>query len=159
LYRVTGDVPHRFEFVATLLENFPAVDSTVFQHGDLYWLLCSPQEKSGSHLHAFYAREPFGPWVPHPSNPVKIDIRGARPAGPPFVVDGALYRPAQDSSRTYGGRVVINRVVALSPTEFAEVPHAHVGPEKDGPFGEGLHTVSFAGDYCVIDGKRWARGR
>ncbi len=37
------------------------------------------------------------PWVAHARNPVKTDARSARPGGTPFVVDGVLYRPGQDS--------------------------------------------------------------
>lgn len=156
LYRA-GDFPRQFECVATLLSGVDAVDSTVFAYDGLFWLLFTRREASGSNLFAYYADHPMGPWKPHLRNPVKIDIRSARPAGPPFQVDGVMYRPAQDSSLTYGGRVVINRLIALSPAEFVEEPCAYVEPERGGPYGEGLHTLCFAGNYCVIDGKRWAR--
>jgi len=55
-------------------------------------------------LRVWFADDLLGSWCPHPGNPVKPDIRSARPAGTPFVHDGALYRPAQDCSRTYGAR-------------------------------------------------------
>ncbi len=38
------------------------------------------------------------------------------------MLDGALYRPAQDCSVTYGGAVVINRIDRLTPEEFSEQP-------------------------------------
>jgi hypothetical protein len=46
-----------------------------------------------------------GPWIPHARWPVKIDIRGARPAGMMFNLDGRLFRPAQDCAETYGAGI------------------------------------------------------
>jgi hypothetical protein len=158
LYRAI-EFPQRWEKVATLLRDFPAVDSTIFRHDGRFWLFCTTQETSGTTLYAFYADALLGPWQPHVRNPVKVDIRDARPAGPPFEVGGRLYRPAQDSSRTYGGRVAINRIVELTPQRFEEERHGYVEPDPRSPFPHGLHTLSFAGDYCVIDGKRWRRRR
>ena len=65
-----------------------------------------------------------GEWEPHPMNPVVSDVRRARPAGRVFSQDGHLIRPAQDCSRSYGGRLVFNRVEALSPIEYRERPSA-----------------------------------
>jgi hypothetical protein len=104
-------------------------------------------------LHAWHAPDLFGPWVPHAGNPVKTDVRSSRPAGRPFVHRGQLYRPAQDCSRTYGGAVTINRVVRLSPTAFEEETIAVVEPYVDSPYPYGVHTLSTAGEYTVIDGK------
>ncbi|MFP3900239.1 MAG: hypothetical protein ACLFXM_05250, partial [Acidimicrobiia bacterium] len=104
-------------------------------------------------LHVWHAADLVGPWSPHRRNPVKMDVRSARPAGTPFVVDGVLHRPAMDNSRTYGGRVVINRVVELTPDTFEERPAAVV-PPFPGPFGRGIHTLAAAGPVTIVDGKR-----
>lgn len=156
LYRAKS-FPSSWEHVATLLENVAAVDSTVFEHEGRLWLFCTLAQTSATRLYAYHAADLLGPWQPHARNPIKIDVRGSRPAGPPFRHDGQLYRPAQDSSRSYGGRVAIQRVVTLSPNEFEETMHAYVEPDPSGPFHEGLHTISFAGPYCIIDGKRSSR--
>jgi hypothetical protein len=150
------EFPTSWEYVGTLLEGIAAVDSTVFEHGGLLWLFCTTREASATRLYAFYATDLLGPWHPHLCNPIKIDVRGSRPAGPPFVHEGALYRPAQDSSRTYGGRVVIHRILELTPEHFAEEPARYVEPDPQGPYRDALHTMSFAGSYCVIDGRRSA---
>ena len=83
-------------------------------------------------------------------NPVKSDIRSSRPGGTPFVVDGVLHRPSQDDSRVYGGRLVINRVVELTPDRFGEEPVRAVGPDPAYP--DGLHTLSAAGRRTLVDG-------
>jgi len=89
-------------------------------------------------------------------NPVKCDVRSSRPGGTPFVHDGALYRPAQDSSKSYGGALTINRITSLSQDEFREEPRVHLEPFRDSPYPDGLHTLSAAGSITVLDGKRMA---
>jgi hypothetical protein len=147
--------PQGWERVGTLVDGISVVDSTVFEFEDRWWLLCTAAEASGERLLAFHAEHPQGPWIAHAANPIKIDVRSSRPAGPPFWHDGALYRPAQDCSRTYGGRIAINKILELSPTAFEEETVAHLEPDPHGPYNKGLHTVSFVGDRCVIDGKRY----
>ena len=155
LYRAE-DFPHRWAKVATLLEDIPAVDSAVFQYEGLWWLTCTNREHGQySDLLVWYASDLFGPWRPHAANPVKTDICSARPGGTPFIHQGCLYRPAQDCSQTYGGRIILNRVLRLTPTEFEEEPAAIIEPYTDGPFPHGIHTISAVGDITLIDGKRF----
>jgi hypothetical protein len=148
--------PDRWTRVATLLSGTALADASVFEHEDRWWLAASDVADKGanSELHLFHAQTPTGPWTAHPGNPVKIDVRSARPAGQPFVVDGVLYRPAQDCSTSYGARVVINRVVTLTPAAFHEEEAAVLNPDPRGPYPDGLHTVSRLGDRTLIDGKR-----
>ena len=141
--------------VATLIDDFPAVDPTVFRHDGLWWLFCTDGARGpNTKLHAWYAADLLGPWTPHGANPLKTDVTSSRPAGTPFVHRGRLHRPAQDAARTYGGRVVINEVVRLTPTEFEERVVAAVEPDPHGPCPDGVHTVSAAGARTLVDGKR-----
>jgi hypothetical protein len=138
---------------ATLLRDFAALDSTVFQHAGRWWLFCSCQDDlPDSKLYIFHAPDLFGPWSPHTLNPVKCDIRSSRPGGTPFLHQGRLYRPAQDSSAGYGSALSINLVKVLTPDEFEEETVAHLGPVA--PYSDGLHTLSSAGAGALIDGKR-----
>jgi hypothetical protein len=148
--------PDRWVKVAALLENIAIVDATLFRHEGIWWLAGSEAAAKGAtcELSLWYASVLTGPWRAHRGNPVKIDVRSARPAGTPFHENGVLYRPAQDCSRTYGGRVIINRVVTLTPTEFAEVEAATVAPDPHGRYPAGLHTLSQVGEITLIDGKR-----
>jgi hypothetical protein len=154
LYRA-APFPHRWTRVATLIAGVAALDSTVFQHAGRWWLTCTDKDQ-GAHSKLFLWHAPalLGPWEPHAANPVKVDVRSARPAGTPFVHQGQLYRPAQDCSRTYGGAIVIQRVIRLTPREFSEEPVAIVTPDRTGPYPHGIHTVSAAGDLTLVDGKR-----
>jgi hypothetical protein len=154
LYRARK-FPGEWEQVAVLVAGFAAADATLFEHEGRFWLLFNDHDTgSWTRLHAFHAPALLGPWEPHAANPIKTDVRSARGAGTPFRVDGQLYRPAQDCSRAYGGAVTINRVLRLTPTEFAEETARVVGPDPRGPFPAGLHTISSMGDATLIDAKR-----
>jgi hypothetical protein len=157
LYRAEH-FPRSWTRVKTLLTDVDAVDSTVFRDGGRWWLACSSAAERDrcADLFLWYAGALEGPWKPHANNPVKSDVRSARPGGTPFHHDGALHRPAQDCSVTYGGRIVINRVLRLSPTAFEEEPVSTVEPDPDGPFPDGLHTLSSLGNVTLVDGKRRA---
>jgi len=145
--------PDRWVKIANLLEGIPIVDATLFRHEGLWWLAGSEPTDSCA-LNLWHATAITGPWHPHSGNPVKMDIRSSRPAGTPFYEDGALYRPAQDCSKTYGGRVVINRILTLTPTAFEESQVATVEPDPAGPYPAGLHTLSSVGDGTLLDAKR-----
>jgi len=148
--------PDRWVKAAALLEKMPIVDATLFRHEGTWWLAGSEPTDKGTtcELSLWHATAITGPWHPHAGNPVKMDVRSARPGGTPFHENGVLYRPAQDCSSTYGGRVIINRVVTLTPTAFEEVEAATVEPDPHGRYPAGLHTLSQVGEITLIDGKR-----
>jgi hypothetical protein len=155
LYRAVS-FPERWERVSTLIEDFPALDSTVMRHDGRWWLFCTSGAEGGEYkLYAWHAEALGGPWRPHSLNPLKCDVSSSRPAGRPFVIDGELYRPAQDGSRTYGGAVTVNRILRLTPTEFEEAMVGSISPAPDSAYPDGLHTVCPLGCVTIIDGKRF----
>jgi hypothetical protein len=152
LYRAV-DPPRVWQKLATLVDAFDGVDPTLFQHEGRWWLLCSSRHQGSLHnLFIWYADTLLGPWRPHDGNPVKNDVRSSRPAGTPFAHEGHLYRPTQDCSRTYGGRVLLNRINKLTPEEFAEELVREICPIA--PYSDGVHTLSSCGEMTLIDGKR-----
>jgi hypothetical protein len=101
-------------------------------------------------LHLFHADDLMGDWQPHRRNPVKSDARCARPAGQLVWRNGALLRPAQICVPRYGAGLSINRVLRLTPHDYAERQVERVLPARaSGVLG--LHTVNRAGDLTVID--------
>jgi hypothetical protein len=156
LYRRAG---REWVLVRTLLEGKPVVDPTLFKHDGRYWLLFTLQDDGAwgnQKLYAYYADSLDSEWKPHLLNPVKCDIGSTRPAGSPFVVNGTLYRPSQDCSRTYGGAVVINELRRLSPSEFVELEAARIEPMKNGPYPAGLHTLNPMGEHALFDSKKFS---
>ncbi len=155
LYKAVN-YPDKWHKACVLVADVAGVDSTVVYYDSLWWLFFTDKKMGdGLHLFIYYSDSLFGPWKPHSSNPVKTDIRSARPAGTPFTVNGTLYRPAQDCSSTYGGGITINKVVQLSPYVFREEAIKHIEPDKNHAFHYGFHTISRAGEFTLVDGKRW----
>lgn len=154
LYRIGSDgelVP-----VCPIAPDRALADPTLFRHGSRFWIACTDLD-IGEHdnLCLLYSDQLEGPWHPHRCTPVKIDIGGARPAGPLFRVGDALFRPGQDCSRTYGGGIAIHRIDELDAETFRETKVTSLQPDPNGPFPDGLHTLAVDGDRVWVDGKRF----
>lgn len=104
-------------------------------------------------LFLYLAERPEGPWRLHPQAPIKSDVRGARPAGRPFRWRGQLYRPAQDCSERYGGELVFQRVLELTPTSYREVEASRAGPRWR-PGLLATHTFNHCPGLTVVDALR-----
>jgi hypothetical protein len=138
-----------------ILRGTRIVDPTVFRFNGLWWLVgTEPPPLHTSALHAFYADALAGPWTAHAANPVTRDITSARPAGRPFTVNGRLYRPAQDSTSTYGGAVHVMELMALTPSEFRERIALRIEPDPAWPYPDGLHHLVVDGTRVYFDAKR-----
>ena len=143
--------PRDWKEIATIL-NFPGLDPTIIRHNGKWWLFTG-REGGEAELFLWVAKDLTGPWRPHPQNPIKTDIRSSRPGGRPFLLkNGNWIRPAQESSISYGRKLVFNEIVALSETCYEERPVHSVAPDPNGSFLEGLHTLDYASDFCIIDG-------
>ncbi len=142
-------------FHKTILENTDNVDSSVYKYNDKWWLFCTKNsEDSNSKLFLYYSDNFDGPYQPHQANPVKTDIRSARPAGNLFIKDKILYRPAQDCSKTYGGKIALNKIKKLNTLEFEEETEGYISQLKNCKFNIGIHTICEAGNYTIFDAKR-----
>lgn len=136
-------------------EDVGMADPTLMKVNGLYWIAYTDTDiGTYDNLCLLHAPRLEGPWSPHGNNPVKIDARSSRPGGTPFQVGDALYRPAQDCSREYGGALTINQVTLCTPDGYHEAPVATLRPDPKGAFPDGLHTLSFGDGLAVIDGKR-----
>jgi hypothetical protein len=131
-------------------------DPTLFRWNGRYWLACTDLDVGGhDNLCLLHASSPTGPWTPHARWPVKIDVRGARPAGMVFSDAGRLYRPGQDCAATYGAAVAIHEILTLTETDFSEALVTVLQPDRAGPFPNGLHTLVHDGERFWLDGKRF----
>ncbi|HXT21460.1 MAG TPA: hypothetical protein VN923_11965, partial [Thermoanaerobaculia bacterium] len=63
---------------------------------------------------------------------------------------GALLRPAQICVPRYGAGISMNRVLRLTPHEYAERQVERVLPAPESGL-LGIHTVNRAGDLTVVD--------
>lgn len=150
---VAADFPRRWRLETTLLKGVQVSDPTVILHEGRWWLFGTSRGHGVDHaLRIWHAPDLTGPWTIHQVDPVKVDARSARPGGTPFQVDGALYRPSQDSSRRYGGRIAVNRIETLTLDSYTERAVAFVEPPPRSPYPDGLHTLSAVGGTTLIDG-------
>jgi hypothetical protein len=147
------DFPARWQRETVLLEGVRLVDATFHRGADRWWMFAnaaSPEWSFNDELHLFHAEDLFGNWRPHARNPVKSDVRCARPAGNLYWRNGALYRPAQICTPRYGAGLSLNRVLRLTPHEYAERQVERVlPPPASGLLG--IHTVNRCGDITVAD--------
>jgi hypothetical protein len=157
LYRCVA-FPDRWERETALFPDFDGIDTTLFAHDGRWWAFCTRYSHGATvALFAFHAAAPRGPWTAHALNPVVCDVSCARPAGQPFSVDGALYRPGQDCSRSYGGGLALARIDVLTPWEYRETIVRRIDGQGLGRWNEGVHTVSIMPGALVLDGKRTYR--
>jgi hypothetical protein len=155
LLRAANGQPGSWEPVRTLIDDIGLTDSTLLFHDDRVWLFGTLALDDGpalDELHLFSAPSLQGEWTPHPLNPVVSDVRSARPAGALFTRAGELIRPSQDCSRSYGWRVVLNRVDVLTGDDYRETPIGHIEPDQRGI--SRTHTYNASSRYETVDGLR-----
>ena len=141
-----------------VLEGVSCVDGTLLNSEGRWWLFYSrvTGEMSEDNLYACHAPTPFGPWVPHPMNPLRSGLRGSRMAGGFFrQTDGRLIRPAQDCSVCYGGSLVFFEVEDLSPKNYREQEIAVTDAQSfPAPWNERCHTFNLVENHVVFDACR-----
>lgn len=158
LYRCVS-FPDRWELERVLLEGVSAADATVmpWQGGFVMFTCVSrPGLRNMDSLHLFFAESLLGPWRPGRANPVKVDVRSARPAGRPFELNGHWIRPAQDCSGRYGRAIGFQRIVRLDESGYEEQEIARIDP-RWAPDVLGTHTYNTAGELTIVDCERRRR--
>jgi hypothetical protein len=149
------DFPYGLERMKTILRGEYADSSPLYYQG--MWYLFTTSNRG---LEIFFTEDiSRGPYSPHPNNPITTDPRFSRSGGLPIVLNGQLYRIAQDCSVTYGGNLNILRVLELSPSGYREELAREAFFECDQPWNsEGGHHLSvarFKGQTVVAtDGKQ-----
>ncbi|MFN2399345.1 MAG: hypothetical protein ABR543_11985 [Gemmatimonadaceae bacterium] len=154
LYRAL-EFPDRWEPAGILLSNVRAVDATLAEMRGRWWMFVNIGVEGASscdELHLFHSATPLGPWTPHRRNPVKSDVRSARPAGRIFSRNGDYYRPSQDCSISYGHAIVINRITRIDDDSYGEVEVGRLTPDWR-PDVVGTHTINAADGLTVIDAR------
>jgi len=131
-------------------------DPTLFWADGRFWLACTDLDiGSADNLCLLHAPDLTGPWQEHAKWPVRIDVRGARPAGAIIEHRGRLIRPGQDCAATYGAAVALHEIEVLTPDDFSETLLMVPRPDPAGPFPHGMHTLVHDGERFWLDGKRF----
>ncbi|MEO8087446.1 MAG: hypothetical protein ABI763_11530 [Bacteroidota bacterium] len=159
VYKCAG-FPHQWEFHKTILSDVKAVDPTLFNHNNKWWLFTGIADGNSisrnDELFIFHSTSPFGPWIPHEKNPVVSDVRRARPAGKIIRYKNKIYRPSQDCSVTYGYGFRMNEIITLNEQAYEEQEIDFIEPNWNKNM-RGTHTFCFEHNLTVVDGfrKKW----
>ncbi|WP_421916849.1 glucosamine inositolphosphorylceramide transferase family protein [Mesorhizobium sp.] len=153
LYRAS-DFPDGWAAETVLVEG-EISDATLLEHGGLLWLFATDRDGYGSTsdmLVVFSAPALAGPWKPHPTNPILIDHRMARPGGA-FVraQNGRVFLPVQDGTLGYGGGLGLSELFELDQRTVKLSAPRPIDTEGDWPYPK-IHTLNRSGRLEVIDG-------
>ena len=153
------DFPEKWEFQKNLLTNIDAVDSTIFNYKNKWWMFSGVKNNEKcdwNDLHIFYTDNPIcDNWVPHPMNPITTDIKNSRPAGNIFLENDIIFRPGQiSSSEEYGKGIAINRVSILNDKNYEEEIVDKIESWDKNVLG--VHTLNRVNGLTVLDAK-WKR--
>lgn len=154
LYRFNED-KLALEQDCVLMEHVQAIDPTLAFHEGKWNLFFTQKNQPSVKLYRYVADDLRGPYLPHFSNPIKVDCADARMAGAFFNWKGQLIRPAQECVRYYGTAVCLNRVDVFDDHRFEETQIDKIEPVKHSKFKKGLHTINGNETVTVVDGKRW----
>ncbi len=157
LYECTR-FPDQWHRHRTVFEDVNTVDTVVFKHNGLWWLMTSMKSPQAGgpqrYLAIYYSDDPVdGIWHPHPVNVEGREITSAhgtgRNAGAVFEHDGQLIRCVQ-SSRDYYSQGMELRAMTLTRESFTE---RKIATPDDLTMidAEGVHHVSQLGDRIVWD--------
>ncbi|HEY7006285.1 MAG TPA: hypothetical protein VH392_07335 [Sphingomicrobium sp.] len=160
LYKSTA-FPGGWSEVKVLMSDVPAVDTVIFEHDSLWWMLTTIQGAgpglNHAELCAFYASDPLGDWTPHKQNPVVMNALKGRNGGFVRDSDGTPCRVAQVPGFTfYGAASEVYRIEELTPETYRERLVRRVQPDFF-PNLDGTHHISSADGLTVYDFMRVER--
>lgn len=135
-----------------IIANMGVIDQTFLEYKGMKWLFATDKDNPLGGLKIFYKANEDEEWISYKNNPVKTDIRTARPGGHFFKMGDKLYRPVQDSEKIYGNKIRIMEVRELSPDRFVENEVAVFSSAGNPPFELGFHTFNVEDGFIVVDG-------
>jgi len=119
LYRAV-EFPTRWEFDTVLVGGFRFFDASIVYYNDYWWIFASLGHENDD-LYLFYSKELKGEWKLHKKRPlIRKDPNISRPAGNLLVIDGKLYRFAQDDYPTYGIQVFAFEITEITPDSYKD---------------------------------------
>jgi hypothetical protein len=153
--------PTEWSAVKVLMADVPAVDTILFRKKSLWWMLTTIQGEgpglNNAELHAFYARDLLGEWIPHKQNPIVMDASKGRNGGFLRQKDGTPCRVAQVPGFTfYGAGSAVYRIDELSPEVYRESLIKEVHPDFF-PELDGTHHIHSSKKFTVYDFMRVER--
>ena len=146
--------PDEWEMRSVLIDNISAVDSILFEHSGYWWLMTNQDNTDlgdfSSELYLYYSDSPLSDnWMPHESNPIKVDSYGGRNGGV-IIENGKILRIGQcQIFGHYGASFRIYEICKISPFEYEEIEVTN--SSKLLPDKKYAHHFSFNGEYVAFD--------
>ena len=141
--------PNKWNSVSILLDGVKAVDTVVFRHNEIWWLLTTFDSAgtnlSQSELHIYYSLDLESEnWTKHSMNPVLIDSYKGRNAG--FFLDGKkLIRCSQSMKNfRYGRNLNFHEIVNITEHEYQET-------DLDLGIFDNCHSYDSKNHFTVLD--------
>jgi hypothetical protein len=155
LYRA-WQFPTEWVCVGTLLNGPYYADTSVFRHGDKWWLLTDTSSGfKNDTLRLYYADDLVGRWREHPQSPlIEGNAYVARPAGRVIASPDRVLRYTQTCLPYYGTAVRAFEITELTTTSYKEQEVGQspiLGPSGAGWNACGMHHID---PYPMGDG-RW----
>ncbi len=154
LYRFE-EFPHKLVKDRVLLHG-SFKDSSLTKHDGVWYFFTT----SAHGLELYYTDDlKDGHLIPHKKNPITDDPRYSQCGGSPILLDGKLYRIAQDGSGEYGRNIGILEITDLTKTSYSESVVADHYFELEHSWnargGHHLSIAKFNGKTVIaVDGKQ-----
>ncbi|HCF49861.1 MAG TPA: hypothetical protein DER60_06245 [Syntrophomonas sp.] len=138
------------------LTDHALVDPTLLEYNGKYWIFATTRESREDSMSklSIFCSDQLGEFSPHEMNPVKIDLKTARPAGHFFKHRGRLFRPVMDCEKSYGHSIRIMEVKKLTCQEYSEQEVLSLSSALSPPYNMGFHTFNVYDDCVIVDGYR-----
>jgi hypothetical protein len=146
------EFPTKWVLSDILLDGAPFLDTSVIYHNNTWWMFTALPDNGTLLLHL--ADCLTGTWEKHPGSPlISGDRQRARPGGRPIVLDGKVFRFAQDDLQTYGNKVRVFEITEISRTAYHEQEMSKnpiIAATGSGWNGLGMHTIDL---HKTVDDK------
>lgn len=143
------------QFVKDIID-LPLLDSTILKYKDKFWIFGTlANDKTGYELNVFHSAYILGPYIEHVQNPIKTGLNATRSAGHFIIVDGNIYRPAQNCEIEYGESITINKIIELNESNVIEEPYMDIRINKNNRHNRGIHTIhtiNAVDNIIIVDG-------
>lgn len=130
--------------------NEAVADATIVEIDNRFYLSATKFPDTQEKAYLYESDSLYGKFVQIEATPYQTDLRFSRQGGNFFVVNGHLYRPAQDCLEQYGSALYIMDTSGYGES-IKEIPLYRLNPQ-DKRYGLGLHTLNFENGMTVVDG-------
>ncbi|MBO8219602.1 glucosamine inositolphosphorylceramide transferase family protein [Prochlorococcus marinus] len=126
--------PFEWELERVIFDNIVAVDGTIFQYGDRWWLFFTKDSsnslENNSELFAYFSDNPVSSeWIEHSCNPLIIDSSSARMGGLLTDINDIYLVSQSQAFNLYGKSSKIYRIKDLTKNSFQREYVCEITPD------------------------------